>query len=107
MSKTQVVLVVGSGFAACSFCGLGAKYGAAAHTRALKMKDTRRQRRGEQPCGKRFTNTASSAASTIMADGIKIRYPDLEFLGSGEVVSTGFEKWEFKLVTPADKFSSK
>ncbi len=107
MSSIQVVLVVGSGYAACSFCGLGAKYGAAAHTKALKMKGVRRLRRGEQACGRRFTSIASSAASPIMAASIKIRYPDLEFLGSGEVVSDGFDGWEFKLTTPADRFKSK
>lgn len=104
-NSIQVVLVVGSAYAACSFCGLGAKYGAVAHTKALKMKGARRMRRGDKACGRRFTSTASIAARPIMAASIKIRYPNLEFLGAGEIVSTGFEDWEFKLTTPADNFT--
>lgn len=106
MSGKQVVLVVDFDCSTCSFCGLGAHYGDKRHSRALEMGSVRGEP-GERACGRRFTNTASSAASTRMAAGIKVKYPDLPFLGSGEVVGSMGTECMFRLATPANKFRSK
>lgn len=106
--SAQVVLVVDFECSTCSFCGLGASYGAKTHTKALERGSVGPRQLRDGACGKRFNRTASSAASNRMAVDIKAKYPNLEFLGAGEVVPIGLgTECTFRLSTPANKFNSK